>query len=84
VLARLPRLSMRLAVAPTGELSRSLGLELIAEGIELPEEHRRLQALGCDLGQGFYLSRPVDAAAVPELLRGYAASARAPAAVRRA
>jgi diguanylate cyclase (GGDEF)-like protein/PAS domain S-box-containing protein len=40
-------------------LSRNLGLEAVAEGIETPEQLEHLQALGCDKGQGYYLSRPV-------------------------
>jgi EAL domain-containing protein (putative c-di-GMP-specific phosphodiesterase class I) len=46
-------------------LSRNLGLEVVAEGIETPDQLEHLQALGCDRGQGYYLSRPV----TPEVLR---------------
>jgi diguanylate cyclase (GGDEF)-like protein len=40
------------------ELARTLGVGVIAEGIETPEQVSALLALGCDLGQGFYLGRP--------------------------
>jgi diguanylate cyclase (GGDEF)-like protein len=40
------------------ELARSLGVGVVAEGIETPEQASALVALGCDLGQGFYLGRP--------------------------
>jgi diguanylate cyclase len=51
-------------------LARTLGLQTIAEGIETPEQLAVLRRLGCDFGQGYYLARPMDAAAVTELLRG--------------
>jgi diguanylate cyclase (GGDEF)-like protein len=49
------------------QLARNLGLEPLAEGIETEEQRRFLIAHGCDLGQGFYFSRPVPAAEVPAL-----------------
>jgi EAL domain-containing protein (putative c-di-GMP-specific phosphodiesterase class I) len=42
------------------ELARSLGLRLIAEGIESPEQHAILRAFACPLGQGFLFSPPVE------------------------
>jgi diguanylate cyclase (GGDEF)-like protein len=50
------------AMVSTG---RALGLTVTAEGIETPEQARTLRAMGCHLGQGWYLGRPVDADAVP-------------------
>ena len=46
------------AIVAMGE---SLGLVLIAEGIEEPEQADALRALGCRLGQGFLFGRPVPA-----------------------
>ena len=40
-------------------LAKRLGLTTIGEGIETAAQLAQLAALGCDLGQGFYLSRPV-------------------------
>lgn len=48
-------------VATIISLAHRLDLEVIAEGIESAEVARRLFELGCDRGQGFYYSRPVDA-----------------------
>jgi diguanylate cyclase (GGDEF)-like protein/PAS domain S-box-containing protein len=42
-------------------LGSTLSLEVVAEGIELPEQWTTLRALGCDLGQGFYFARPMNA-----------------------
>lgn len=43
-------------------LARSLNLEVIAEGLETPEQLEHLRLLKCQLGQGYYFSRPLDAA----------------------
>jgi diguanylate cyclase len=40
-------------------IAKSLGLFTVAEGIEDPLALERLTALGCDLGQGYYWSRPL-------------------------
>jgi len=42
-------------------LSKSLELTVTAEGIETREQFERLQALGCDFGQGYLFARPLDA-----------------------
>jgi diguanylate cyclase (GGDEF)-like protein len=42
------------------ELGRSLGLKIVAEGVESLESHLRLARLGCDQGQGFHYSRALD------------------------
>jgi EAL domain-containing protein (putative c-di-GMP-specific phosphodiesterase class I) len=40
------------------ELARTLGLSVIAEGIETAEQASELAALECEYGQGFHLGRP--------------------------
>ena len=49
-------------------LARDLNLEVVAEGVEEPDQIERLIELGCDLGQGNLFSEPVDADAAAELL----------------
>ncbi|WP_299795615.1 EAL domain-containing protein [uncultured Shewanella sp.] len=39
-------------------MGQSLGLRLVAEGIETEEQWEFLQKLGCDFGQGYLISRP--------------------------
>ncbi|MGB1756553.1 MAG: putative bifunctional diguanylate cyclase/phosphodiesterase, partial [Pseudomonadales bacterium] len=39
------------------DLGHSLGLKIIAEGIETEDQLKLLQELGCDLGQGFYFQK---------------------------
>jgi EAL domain-containing protein (putative c-di-GMP-specific phosphodiesterase class I) len=58
-------------------LGATLDLEVVAEGIEFPEQWHTLRDLGCEMGQGFYFARPMDADASLEFL---AASVEAPAA----
>jgi EAL domain-containing protein (putative c-di-GMP-specific phosphodiesterase class I) len=43
-------------------LGTNLGLRIVAEGIETAEQLTAAQELGCHLGQGFRLSRPVPVA----------------------
>ncbi|QLC72945.1 EAL domain-containing protein [Pseudomonas sp. LPB0260] len=50
-------------------LGRSLGLEVLAEGIETPEQLVFLRAHGCDYGQGYLFSRPLAAAQIARLIR---------------
>ncbi len=48
-------------VRSTVNLARDLGLEVIAEGVETKAAWERLEALHCDLAQGYLLSRPLPA-----------------------
>ncbi|MER7275479.1 EAL domain-containing protein [Dactylosporangium sp. NPDC000244] len=50
------------------ELGHILGLRVVAEGIENQAQLDAVQRLGCSLGQGFHLHRPLDPAAIPPLL----------------
>ena len=43
-------------------LSRSLGIQTVAEGIETADQADRMRQLGCMYGQGFFFSVPVDGA----------------------
>jgi diguanylate cyclase (GGDEF)-like protein/PAS domain S-box-containing protein len=49
-------------------LAHALGIIAIAEGIESEEQLSSLRGLGCDLGQGFLLARPMPAGEVTDLL----------------
>jgi diguanylate cyclase (GGDEF)-like protein len=50
-------------------LARELGIEVVAEGVETDGQRRFLLSTGCELGQGFYFSKPVNAERITELLR---------------
>ena len=49
-------------------MAHKLGLKVIAEGIETPEQRRLLKEAGCDFGQGYLYSRPVPAVDFETLL----------------
>jgi predicted signal transduction protein with EAL and GGDEF domain len=51
-------------VRATIELGHSMGLEVVAEGVEDEAGWRLLDTLGCDLAQGYYMSRPLPAPAL--------------------
>ncbi|AGI23072.1 two component response regulator [Pseudomonas sp. ATCC 13867] len=51
------------------KLGRQLGLEVIAEGVEHPEELALLRRLRCDCAQGYLISEPVPPAVFTRLLR---------------
>jgi diguanylate cyclase (GGDEF)-like protein len=62
------------------DLGGSLGLTVVAEGVEDTESWSRLAELGCDIVQGYALCRPVPAAEATEWLRAWDPTA----AIRRA
>ena len=51
-------------------LGSAMGVSIIAEGIEQEEHVRVLREMGCDMGQGYLFSRPVDARRAGELVEG--------------
>jgi diguanylate cyclase len=52
------------------QLAQSLGVLVVAEGIERPAQLQRVVELGGRLGQGYLLGRPVDAATFADQLTG--------------
>jgi len=55
-------------VASIIALARSLGLTVIAEGVECADQLERLRLADCDKAQGFMFSRPVDKAVAARLI----------------
>jgi diguanylate cyclase (GGDEF)-like protein/PAS domain S-box-containing protein len=49
-------------------LGRSLGLNVIAEGVETAAQAMKLRELGCEFAQGFYFSVPINAREATDLL----------------
>ncbi|MBL0375054.1 EAL domain-containing protein [Rhizobium sp. KVB221] len=56
-------------VQATVGLAHSLGMRVVAEGIETEAQLSRLQACNCDFGQGYLLSRPLEPAAVSTFMQ---------------
>ncbi|NOR70507.1 MAG: EAL domain-containing protein [Methylomarinum sp.] len=55
----------------TIDLGHSLGLEVVAEGIEDQETYNWLKELGCDIGQGYFISKPVNDVQFSEWIHQY-------------
>jgi EAL domain-containing protein (putative c-di-GMP-specific phosphodiesterase class I)/ActR/RegA family two-component response regulator len=53
------------------DLARKLGLKSVAEGVEEEAALKSLFDMGCDMAQGYYLSRPIAADRIAEFVRGY-------------
>jgi diguanylate cyclase (GGDEF)-like protein len=56
-------------VRSTIDLAQALGLRVVAEGIETVQTWNRLARLGCDVAQGYFLSRPLPAAEFAAFVR---------------
>jgi diguanylate cyclase (GGDEF)-like protein/PAS domain S-box-containing protein len=55
-------------VRSTIDLGHELGRAIVAEGVESSEVLERLRSYGCDCAQGYFISRPLDGAALREWL----------------
>jgi c-di-GMP phosphodiesterase len=49
-------------------LAHSLGIDVIAEGVETEDQSIKLQALGCHRGQGYLFAKPMDGNQIPALI----------------
>lgn len=50
-------------------LAKSIGVVIVAEGIETEEQYRFLNLCGCDVMQGYYFSKPVSENEFDEIMR---------------
>ena len=50
-------------------MAHRMGVRVVAEGVETPEQMRTLRRVGCDVLQGYMFSKPVQARAAEDLLR---------------
>ena len=55
------RVSTRALIRTILGLGTALGLRIVAEGIEDQATLDELRTLGCDIAQGYYISRPMSA-----------------------
>ena len=59
---------LRAIVLPSLEMARQLGMKTVAEGVETLQDWHFMRASGCDLAQGWFVGRPMPAAALPDWL----------------
>jgi len=58
-------------VRSTIDLGHNMGLRVVAEGIETEEAWHLLARMGCDQGQGYFMSRPIAAAQLVEWIANW-------------
>jgi len=73
-----PESSDRILCRAMIAMAHQLGLKVIAEGIETDEQHRILEAMGCDYGQGYRYARPLTADVLGARLREESLTPRRP------
>ncbi len=56
------------------QMARALGITVVAEGVETQEQASFLSVLGCDVLQGYLISRPLLPAALVQFIRAYSAT----------
>jgi diguanylate cyclase (GGDEF)-like protein len=61
--------SFRTIVRTSIDLAHQLGVKVVAEGVESETVRSELNTLGCDIGQGFLLGKPMSAAVFADWLR---------------
>jgi len=60
------------------EMAHSLGVEVVAEGVDTDERAALLTRMGCDIGQGYLFGRPVPAEQFPVVGHVYTPGPTAP------
>ena len=64
-----------LIVRSTIDLAHALEMEVTAEGVETPSALALLSVMGCDMVQGYFVSRPVPADDLERLLSSFSLAA---------
>lgn len=64
----------RVILGSSLDMAKKLGITAVAEGIETQEDWALLRDLGCEVGQGYFIARPMEAARYPAWARAWEAS----------
>jgi EAL domain-containing protein (putative c-di-GMP-specific phosphodiesterase class I)/CheY-like chemotaxis protein len=52
-------------------LAKRLGMVCVAEGVETAEDFELLREIECEIGQGYFIGRPMDVASLPDWIRDW-------------
>lgn len=63
----------RIIVRSSIDMAHQLGMSCVAEGVETAGHWQNMQGMGCDIAQGYYIAKPMDAAALAVFCARYAA-----------
>ncbi|RLB65304.1 MAG: hypothetical protein DRI90_02415, partial [Deltaproteobacteria bacterium] len=63
-------LKNRIIISAIVGLAKSLGIEVVAEGVESEAQRDALDAVGCDFAQGYYFAKPMPASEAEQLIVG--------------
>jgi EAL domain-containing protein (putative c-di-GMP-specific phosphodiesterase class I) len=63
VFGALEKESSKVILSSSLDMARKLGLKVVAEGVETRAHWDLLQTLGCDIAQGYFIAKPMDAVA---------------------
>jgi EAL domain-containing protein (putative c-di-GMP-specific phosphodiesterase class I)/FixJ family two-component response regulator len=63
----------RIIIQKTVEIGHELGMKVVVEGVETPEQLEFMRQSGCDIAQGYFFTRPLALAAAVVWLKDYRA-----------
>ena len=66
VMSALEKESSKVILGSSLDMARKLKLKAVAEGVETRAHWNLLQKLGCDIAQGYFIAKPMEAAAFPD------------------
>jgi EAL domain-containing protein (putative c-di-GMP-specific phosphodiesterase class I)/CheY-like chemotaxis protein len=66
VFSALEKESSKVILSSSLDMARKLGLKAVAEGVETLAHWNLLQSLGCDIAQGYFIAKPMDAGALEQ------------------
>src|SRR3954465_2494886 len=64
VFSALEKESSKVILSSSLDMARKLGLKAVAEGVETRAHWNLLQSLGCDIAQGYFIAKPMEAGAL--------------------
>lgn len=63
--------ALRIVVESSIDMAHKLRIKSIAEGVETQQDWDRLKGLGCDMGQGYFIAKPMDVTAFHDFMGNY-------------